>query len=192
MFSNLKKYLNPNKEKKHSLSLNLYRNNREDKKFSTTLSRGLDRYISMSIGSGEESILSSSCFCRLSATAWMAFVHSSLPKTRKSCRGNSNFTVLFCSVRVKKIYFRELEECFHEFKLNSRRCTVYCLLLNTTYQPFLWGLNMKSAFNNSSPLQAPNNKSVCLRSLCLHQLTFWENTRERKSVFCYFGVLRWS
>ncbi len=40
----------------------------------------------MSMGSGEESILSSSCFCKLSATAWMAFVHSSLPKTRKLSR----------------------------------------------------------------------------------------------------------
>lgn len=44
----------------------------------TTLCLILVRQTSMSMGSGEESIISSSCFCRPSATAWMALVHSSL------------------------------------------------------------------------------------------------------------------
>lgn len=40
----------------------------------------------MSMGSGEESIISSSCFCRPSATAWMALVHSSLKEAHAAER----------------------------------------------------------------------------------------------------------
>lgn len=40
----------------------------------------------MSMGSGEESIISSSCFCRLSATVWMALVHSSLREAQATER----------------------------------------------------------------------------------------------------------
>lgn len=38
------------------------------------------------MGSGDESIISSSCFCRRSATAWMAFVHSSLREAQAAVR----------------------------------------------------------------------------------------------------------
>lgn len=40
----------------------------------------------MSMGSGDESIISSSCFCRRSATAWMALVHSSLREAQAAVR----------------------------------------------------------------------------------------------------------
>lgn len=56
----------------------------------------------MSMGSGEESIISSSCFCRPSATAWMAEVHSSLREAQAESRKITSGQLYSCLLINRK------------------------------------------------------------------------------------------
>lgn len=161
------------------------------------MSRGLDRYISMSMGSGEESILSSSCFCRLSATAWMAFVHSSLQKTRKSCRITLLLQLSFVQWEFKKMYFRELEKCYHEFKQKSlySKWTVLHTICS-----WIWQTNLSSGVSTWKvrSITVVHCRQRIIKVFVFGRSVFisWHSERiqEREKVcvqFGYFGVLKW-
>lgn len=109
------------------------------------------------MGSGEESIISSSCFCRPSATAWMALVHSSLREAQAAERLH------------QPIYHHASPAA------QSRNC----LLINRK------AISSVSSANSQWTLCECITmiKCVCL-SVCLHML---EKQRGLKLLNCFLG-----